>query len=384
MTKVVKMIKEKTIKNKNKTKKTENNSNITWEISLTKKMQTKEEPEEEAIEREDTVGIIEVMLEIAKHTVDTIKCTTTMALQCTEINWINVAQPHVAMVEDTTEEATMISVCKTQVTEKEEPLEDNTTIKAIRDTITTITSIRIMSNLIDIIDTLALNNTCTMEAKAHHQDTENNSNTGTIEINGVEMVHHKMDTMEWEVEEEQWWEKIDHNMRDLVKNHTRESESTMDQEIKNLQRDQDKPWVAIEEEEEEKEAYVVEKEEIEEEEDLIKITKKSNSMIIEAIEADTDLMLQEEDSEEVTEVIEAANTEAAKEEWDLEEITEVLEQEVEVMEDSMMVHNISEEEGVDMKTMEDTVEETDKEVDMKMTLEVIKSTQKINAVGKLT
>lgn len=50
----------------------------------------------------------------------------------------------------------------------------------------------------------------------------------------------------------------------------------------------------------------------------------------------------------------------------------------------MMVHNISEEEGVDMKTMEDTVEETDKEVDMKMTLEVIKSTQKINAVGKLT
>jgi hypothetical protein len=57
---------------------------------------------------------------------------------------------------------------------------------------------------------------------------------------------------------------------------------------------------------------------------------------------------------------------------------------VEVMEDSMMVHNISEEEGVDMKTMEDTVEETDKEVDMKMTLEVIKSTQKINAVGKLT
>lgn len=72
--------------------------------------------------------------------------------------------------------------------------------------------------------------------------------------------------------------------------------------------------MAIEVEEEEKEAYVVEKEEIEEEEDLIKITKKSNSMIIEAIEADTDLMLQEEDSEEVTEVIEAANTEAAKEE----------------------------------------------------------------------
>ena len=56
------------------------------------------------------------------------------------------------------------------------------------------------------------------------------------------------------------------------------------------------------------------------------------------------------------------------------------------MEDSMMVHNISEEEGVDTKTMEDTVEETDKieEVDMKMTLEVIKFTQKINAVGKLT
>lgn len=170
---------------------------------MTKKMQTKEEPEAEAIEREDTVEIIEVMLEIAKHTVDTIKCTTTMVLQCTEINWINVAQPHVAMVEDTTEEVTMISVCKTQVTEKEEHLEDNTTIKAIRDTITTITSIRIMSNLIDIIDTLALNNTCTMEAKAHHQDTENNSNTGTTEINGVEMVHHKMDTMELEVEEEQ-------------------------------------------------------------------------------------------------------------------------------------------------------------------------------------
>ena len=72
--------------------------------------------------------------------------------------------------------------------------------------------------------------------------------------------------------------------------------------------------MAIEVEEEEKEAYVVEKEEIEEEEDLIKITKKSNSMIIEAIEADTDLMLQEEVSEEETEVIEAGNTEAAKEE----------------------------------------------------------------------
>lgn len=72
--------------------------------------------------------------------------------------------------------------------------------------------------------------------------------------------------------------------------------------------------MAIEVEEEEKEAYVVEKEEIEEEEDLIKITKKSNSMIIEAIEAATDLMLQEEVSEEEIEVIEAANTEAAKEE----------------------------------------------------------------------
>lgn len=72
--------------------------------------------------------------------------------------------------------------------------------------------------------------------------------------------------------------------------------------------------MAIEEEEEEKEAYVAEKEEIEEEEDLIKITKKWNSMIIEAIEAATDLMLQEEVSEEEIEVIEAANTEAAKEE----------------------------------------------------------------------
>jgi hypothetical protein len=63
--------------------------------------------------------------------------------------------------------------------------------------------------------------------------------------------------------------------------------------------------VAIEEEEEEKEAYV----EIEEAEDLIKITKKSNSMIIEAIEEATDLMLQEEDSEEVIEAIEAAKGE---------------------------------------------------------------------------
>jgi hypothetical protein len=63
--------------------------------------------------------------------------------------------------------------------------------------------------------------------------------------------------------------------------------------------------VAIEEEEEEKEAYV----EIEEAEDLIKITKKSNSMIIEAIEEATDLMLQEEDSEEVIEAIEAAKEE---------------------------------------------------------------------------
>ena len=51
---------------------------------------------------------------------------------------------------------------------------------------------------------------------------------------------------------------------------------------------------------EEKEAYV----EIEEAEDLIKITKKSNSMIIEAIEEATDLMLQEEDSEEAIEAIE--------------------------------------------------------------------------------
>ena len=157
---------------------------------------TKEEPEAEAIEREDTVEEIEVMLEIDKHTVDTIKCTTIMDLQCTEINWINVAQPHVAMEEDTTEEATMISVCKTQETEKEEALADNTTIKGIRDTITTTTSIKIMSNLTDIIDTLALNNTCTMEAKAHHQDTENNSNTGTTEINGVEMDHHKTEIME--------------------------------------------------------------------------------------------------------------------------------------------------------------------------------------------
>jgi len=63
--------------------------------------------------------------------------------------------------------------------------------------------------------------------------------------------------------------------------------------------------VAIEEEEEEKEAYV----EIEVAEDLTKITKKSNSMIIEAIEAATDLMLQEEDSEEVIEAIEAAKEE---------------------------------------------------------------------------
>lgn len=63
--------------------------------------------------------------------------------------------------------------------------------------------------------------------------------------------------------------------------------------------------MAIEEEEEEKEAYV----EIEVAEDLTKITKKSNSMIIEAIEAATDLMLQEEDSEEVIEAIEAAKEE---------------------------------------------------------------------------
>ena len=49
--------------------------------------------------------------------------------------------------------------------------------------------------------------------------------------------------------------------------------------------------------------------EIEEAEDLIKITKKSNSMIIEAIEEATDLMLQEEDSEEVIEAIEAAKEE---------------------------------------------------------------------------
>ena len=63
--------------------------------------------------------------------------------------------------------------------------------------------------------------------------------------------------------------------------------------------------MAIEEEEEEKEAYV----EIEEAEDLIKITKKSNSMIIEAIEEATDLMLQEEDSEEAIEAIEAAKEE---------------------------------------------------------------------------
>lgn len=63
--------------------------------------------------------------------------------------------------------------------------------------------------------------------------------------------------------------------------------------------------MAIEEEEEEKEAYV----EIEEAEDLIKITKKSNSMIIEAIEEATDLMLQEEDSEGVIEAIEAAKGE---------------------------------------------------------------------------
>ena len=63
--------------------------------------------------------------------------------------------------------------------------------------------------------------------------------------------------------------------------------------------------MAIEEEVEEKEAYV----EIEEAEDLTKITKKSNSMIIEAIEEATDLMLQEEDSEEVIEAIEAAKEE---------------------------------------------------------------------------
>ena len=63
--------------------------------------------------------------------------------------------------------------------------------------------------------------------------------------------------------------------------------------------------MAIEEEEEEKEAYV----EIEVAEDLTKITKKSNSMIIEAIEEATDLMLQEEDSEEVIEAIEAAKEE---------------------------------------------------------------------------
>ena len=63
--------------------------------------------------------------------------------------------------------------------------------------------------------------------------------------------------------------------------------------------------MAIEEEEEEKEACV----EIEVAEDLTKITKKSNSMIIEAIEEATDLMLQEEDSEEVIEAIEAAKEE---------------------------------------------------------------------------
>ena len=120
----------------------------------------------------------------------------------------------------------------------------------------------------------------------------------------------------------------------------------------------------------------------EELEDLINmvIMKRTptNSMITEATEEDhhIELMMLREEASEETEVV----IEGVIEEWidiELEETVEVaIEQEVEIEEDLKMV-NISEEEGVTDTKVTDTAEAIDKteEEDMKMTQEVIKSTQ---------
>ena len=91
-------------------------------------------------------------------------------------------------IEDTIVKATTTSLWADLATEKEEALVDNiTTIKEIRDTITTTTTNKIMITMIDNID-IAHNNSCTMmEAKAH-KDTENNTHE-RIEINGLEKLH---------------------------------------------------------------------------------------------------------------------------------------------------------------------------------------------------
>jgi hypothetical protein len=139
------------------------------------------------------------------------------------------------------------------------------------------------------------------------------------------------------------------------------------------------------------------------------IMKRTSSMITEAIEEVSEVTEEEteeteeeeteepteeteeptEETEEAIEVTEVASeeTEVGKEEWkdEREEIVVDLEKEEEALEKSMMVSTLTEvEEAVDTKVVVAAVE-TDKTEpkDMKMTLEVIKSTQKINVVATL-
>jgi len=184
-------------------------------------------------------------------------------------------------------------------------------------------------------------------------------------------------------------------MKDL--NTKIEKELTEEEEHKNSKKNQvDKPRVDIEAEVEEK------GEDTKEEILQMVIMKRTSTMIIEAIEEESEVSEEEieeeieeekeeptEETEEALEVTEVASeeTEVGKEEWkdEQEEIVVDIEKEEEALEKSMMVNKLTEvEEAVDMKVVVAAVE-TDKTEpkDMKMTLEVIKSTQKINVVATL-
>jgi len=130
----------------------------------------------------------------------TIKCTITMDLQCMVKPLINLVQDNTE-TEELIEEATMTLVSNPE--KREEALVDNTTITKVITEITTITTNKITSTMIDNnIDTLVHSNSCTTMEDKDHQDKENtNKEKIDIMLEKVNMNSETRMNKEWEVED---------------------------------------------------------------------------------------------------------------------------------------------------------------------------------------
>ena len=130
----------------------------------------------------------------------TIKCIITMDLQCMVRPLINLVQDNTE-TEELIEEVTMTLVSNPE--KREEVLVDNTTITKVITEITTITTNKITSTMIDNnIDTLVHSNSCTTMEDKDHQDKENtNKEKIDIMLEKVNMNSEIKMNKEWQVED---------------------------------------------------------------------------------------------------------------------------------------------------------------------------------------